>query len=168
MTEDELVKRYSKKVLILARQFFLFGGDSDDLIQEGMLGLISAIRSFDREKEANFSTYAENCIRHKLIDAIRSKGYVEFISSEDYPADGVCISPEEQFIENEKYQELLVQFRKKLSKFEYAVLEKYLEGFSYTDIADYMNKPVSSIYNAVQRIRQKLLPLNHLSDISAS
>ena len=155
LREEELIRKFSKKALILSRKYFLMGGDSEDLFQEGMIGLISAIRSFAGE-EAAFSAYAEKCIRNRMIDAIRSRGYSEFISSEELEFEGEWKSAEDSLIEKENFNELLSSIKQRLSKLEYSVLELYLSGMSLSEIAEKLGKPQSSVYNAVQRARQKI------------
>ena len=156
MTEEDLVRKYTKKVLILSRQYFLMGGDSEDLFQEGMIALVAAIRSYDPDGEAQFSTYAENCIRRRLIDTIKNKGYSAFISSEDVIPEDSLPSAEDEIINREVYNDLLESIRQKLSSFEYSVLSLYLQGYTHSEIAIKLDKSVSSIYNAIQRSRNKL------------
>lgn len=156
MTEEELVRKYTKKVLILSRQYFLLGGDSDDLFQEGMIALVSAIRSYDPEGKAQFSTYAESCIRRRLIDTIKSKGYSAFTSMEDIIPEDTLPSAEDEIINREVYNDLLESIRNKLSAFEYSVLSLYLQGYTHSEIAIKLDKSVTSVYNAIQRSRNKL------------
>lgn len=156
MSEEELVKQYAKKVLILSRSFFLVGGDKDDLYQEGLIALLSAIRSYDPDKGASFSTYAESCIKRRLIDTIGNSRYSGFLSLDDFEFDDIQVSPEESFIENEAYKDLLRDIKSKLSRYESNVLDLYLSGYSHSEIADKLGKPVESVYNAIQRIRQKI------------
>ena len=158
LSEEEIVLQYSRKVLIISRQFFLLGGDNEDLYQEGMLGLISAIRSFRPDMNVKFETYAEKCIRSRIVDAIRSKGYSEYLSSENLIDSELDFdkSPEDLFLESERYSELLTSYKSKLSKYEFNVLEFYLSGYSYSEISAKLHKEQISIYNALQRIRRKL------------
>ena len=158
-SEEELIKRYRQKVRICARRFYLLGGDDEDLLQEGMIGLLHAVRSYNPEMGASFNTFAEKCIKSRLIDAAQFKGYVEFISSEDLamedPADEDS-NPETLLIKYEQYEEVVSQLRLKLSRYESSVLDLYLHGFTYPEIAKKLGKTDRSIYNAVQRIRMKL------------
>ena len=155
LTEEKLVEQYSNKVKILSRKYYLLGGEYEDLYQDGMIGLISAIRTYKEDFNVSFSTYAEKCINRKLIDSIRSKGYVAFISDDDYDETEVK-GPEELFLENERYLELIQTYKSKLSSFEFKVLQLYIEGYSYSEIAEHLNRASSSIYNAIQRVRLKL------------
>ena len=162
LAEEELIRRYGQKVRICARHFFLLGGDDEDLLQEGMIGLLNAVRSFNPALGTSFNTYAEKCIKSRLIDASQFKGYVEFISSEDLVLEDSAdeeSNPETLLIKYERYEEIMSQLRLKLSKYETSVLNLYLNGYSYPEIAGMLGKPDRSIYNAVQRIRGKLSEL---------
>ena len=171
LAEEELAKRYSKLVRICARPYFLAGGDSEDLIQEGMLGLLSAIRKYDPNNGTSFKTYAEQCIRNRLITAIESASrfkhtplndgvsFEELMSKE--PAgyhsayeDAFHRQTEEQVLAKEQ-TEHIIEHTSILSKFEGDVLGMYLAGMSYREIAAQLGKPEKSIDNAVQRIRKK-------------
>ena len=167
--EEELVHRYHRIVKMCARPYFLAGGDSEDLIQEGMLGLLSAVRRYDPKREASFHTFAEQCIKNRLYTAIKSASRSkhtplnESVSFESPQFDenqarliGVLRDPEELVIVRERVNEIIRQVNVSLSKFEYGVLELYLAGLSYSDIAKSINKSPKSIDNAVQRIRKKL------------
>ena len=172
MAEEILAKRYGKLVRICARQFFLVGGDGEDLIQEGMLGLLNAIRRFDPMGEASFKTYAERCIRNRLLTAGESANRLKndplnrgvSLDSLQCEDDGGTHSeqlsvrcPEDIIIERERVLEIRAEYKKRLSKFESEVLERYLDGLSYREIAVLMGKSEKSIDNAVQRIRKKFV-----------
>ena len=174
IAEEELVMRYNRLVRICARPFFLAGGDSEDLIQEGMLGLLSAIRSFRPEKAASFRTFAEVCIKSRLISAVRSASSGKhtplnsYISFETPSFDGITDfppfmaaglpqkNPEDVLISREELQEHLDIAKGQLSGFEANVLSYYLEGLSYQEIAAQVKRSPKSVDNAVQRIRRKL------------
>ena len=170
--EEALIQRYSVLVRVCARPYFLAGGDSEDLIQEGMCGLLSAVRHFDPARDASFKTYAEHCINSRLISAIRSASRFKHrplndsISLESPQFDERQIrpvsfvrDPEELVITQELTDELHSALIAKLSKLEKEILAYYLEGFSYTDIAIKLGRTVKSVDNAVQRIRKKLSQL---------
>jgi RNA polymerase sporulation-specific sigma factor len=172
IAEEELVVRYSRLVRICARPFFLAGGDSEDLIQEGMLGLLSAIRSFQPEKAASFRTFAEVCIKSRLISAVRSassgkhsplNSYISFETpsfadfSPFMSAGLPQKNPEDVLISREELQEHLDAAKDHLSGFEANVLAYYLEGLSYQEIATELDRSAKSVDNAVQRIRRKLV-----------
>ena len=157
--EEELISRYKRKVSICARRFYLFGGDNDDLIQEGTIGLLKAIRTFNPEKGVSFSSYAEVCIRSKLLDAISFRKYTGFLSLDEPDLSDSSFSdnnPETLFIENEHYEEFVASLKDRLSAYERSVLDMYLQGMNYNELSDQLNKPVASVYNAIQRIRLKL------------
>lgn len=174
IAEEELVMRYNRVVRICARPFFLAGGDSEDLIQEGMLGLLSAIRSFQTEKTASFRTYAEVCVKSRLISAVRAASSGKhsplnsYISFETPFFDGITDfpsfmaaglpqkNPEDVLISREELQEHLDIAKGQLSGFEASVLSYYLEGLSYREIAAQVKRSPKSVDNAVQRIRRKL------------
>ena len=172
--EEEIVLRYTRMVRMLARPYFLAGGDSEDLIQEGLLGLIKAIRNFSGGKEASFNTYARLCIKNRLYSAIRAsqrdkhKPLNDYISFErpllDSDMDSsACYAfcrgdadPLELVIGQEKLRELKNSLGGFLSSFELKVLDCYLKGYSYYEIAEKVGKPQKSVDNAVQRIRNKV------------
>lgn len=158
--EEELISRYKRKAAICARKFYILGGDDEDLLQEAMLGLLKAVRTFDDEKGATFSTYAETCIRRRLMDVISMKRYTEFISTEDQTREveePVCDNdPETLLIENEHYEEIMDSIKETLSSYEQKVLSLYLSGMTCQDISVELSKAIGSVYNAVQRIRSKI------------
>ena len=172
--EEVLVMRYNRLVRVCARPFFLAGGDSEDLIQEGMLGLLSAVRSFRSDKAASFRTYAEVCIKSRLISAVRAASSGKhsplnsYISFETPSFDGITdfssatavgmpqSNPEDVLISREELQEHLDTAKGQLSGFEAKVLSSYLDGLSYQEIAAQVKRSPKSVDNAVQRIRRKL------------
>ena len=174
LAEEILVMRYNRLVRVCARPFFLAGGDSEDLIQEGMLGLLSAIRSFQKDKTASFRTYAEICIKSRLISAVRTASSGKhtplnsYISFETPSFDGIAdfssatavgvpqSNPEDVLISREELKEHLDAAKGQLSGFEAKVLGFYLDGLSYQEIAAQVRRSPKSVDNAVQRIRRKL------------
>jgi RNA polymerase sporulation-specific sigma factor len=163
------VSEYAKLVRVCARPYFLAGGDSEDLIQEGMLGLLSAIRSYNPNKGAKFSTYAEYCVRRRIYSAIKLASgnkhtpLNNYISLESSQLDGsstqnkhILRIPEDYVIAREQAGEVERLLYGALSRFESGVLELYLDGMSYKDMATRLSKSDKSIDNAVQRIRKKL------------
>ena len=182
--EESLAERYLRLVRICTRPLFLTGGDSEDLIQEGTFGLLSAIRSFDPNRGASFKTFAERCIRTRLFSAIKSASRLKHLPlndgisleqlSEDSGVDlvalpkGFLYDPEELVLAQESKEELYAAFSRCLSKFENRVLKLYLDGLSYNEIADHVRKDARSVDNAVQRIRHKLQREIFHGDISKS
>lgn len=171
--EDQLAVRHSQLVRMCARPYFLAGGDREDLIQEGMLGLLSAIRKFEPNTGVSFQTYAEQCIRNRLLTAIESASRLkhaplndgvsfEYLLCEEPKSlhanydDSFSRHPEEEVLAKEREEEILIGKAKRLSRLEREVLEMYLQGVSYKEIADRVKKPEKSIDNAIQRIRRKL------------
>lgn len=168
--EDVLAERCSHLVKSCARPFFLAGADSEDLIQEGMLGLIKAIRSYDALHGVPFEAYARVCIMSRIYSAVRSAAadkhkplnHSESISqkpliddSREFPASLSGSDPAMLVIHMEEQQERLHQLESRLSSFEKKVLALFLEGLSYPDMAQQLNRPVKSVDNAIQRIRRK-------------
>lgn len=183
--EEALAERYVRSVRICARPLFLAGGDSEDLIQEGMLGLLSAIRQYDPSACVPFKTYAELCINRRLYSAVRSATRLKHLplnngvpldsilseesqpQATNYPEANRRIT-EEQVLARESEKELHSAFLQYLSSFEAKVLQLYLSGLSYAEMAAQTHKSEKSIDNAVQRIRRKLARLPNFSDFSAS
>ena len=159
--EETLVLRHTRLVRMCARPFFLAGGDSEDLIQEGMLGLLAAIREFRPDRGARFATYAQVCVRRRIISAVRSASggkhaplndYVSLeLLSEEAGEDG----PEDLIIRREAFHALEGDISESLTRLEKQVLARYLEGESYAEIAQAVGRSPKSVDNAVQRIRRK-------------
>lgn len=176
--EEELVSRYTRLVRICARPLFLAGGDSEDLIQEGMVGLLHAVRSYDPQRQAKFRTYAERCIRSRLLSAIRDAGRDKHSPLNHYvsletPLFDTAVSaqgdnPEDMLIDREIRNERLSALMDQLSGFEAKILRLYLGGLSYGEIARQIGRTDKSVDNAVQRIRRKLSRQLTSGDISNS
>jgi RNA polymerase sporulation-specific sigma factor len=168
--EELLIQRNIRLVRICSRPFFLVGGDSEDLIQEGLFGLISAIRTFDPGREISFRAYAEKCIKNRLCSAIRSALRLKHLPLNDYVSlespqfdeshaqnlPSYLRNPEELLISRECVEEALSDTVGALSKFESAVLRLFLSGLTYEEIAAELKRTSKSVDNAVQRIRKKL------------
>jgi len=171
LAEEVLITRYHRTVRALTRPYFIAGGDHDDLIQEGMMGLMKAVREFDDTKEASFRTFAEVCIRNRVFSALRAASREKhsplnesisietpFFDSNAYAAATGYASgtdPEELMILRENAQRNLLKINQQLSPLESRVLSLYLDGMTYGEIAKELNKPIKSVENAVQRIRKK-------------
>ena len=177
--EDVLVARYTRLVRACARPLFLAGGDSEDLIQEGMVGLLNAIRTYDPARQAQLRTFAEVCIRSRLLSAVRAAGrdkhsplnnYISFETPLFDTADGYpCTqgdNPEDMLIDREDRHERLSALKDQLSGFEAKILQLYLSGLSYGEIAQQIGKTPKSVDNAVQRIRRKVARQLTSGDIS--
>lgn len=186
MAEEALVVRYNRLVRICARPYFLAGGDSEDLMQEGMMGLLAAVREYNPERGAGFHTFAEICIKNRLVSAIRAaardkhtplNNYVSFETplfngngnQYNYGVQGhVLNDPEEIFLNREAFRERVQTLEGQLSGFEVCILRLYLNGLSYSEIAAEVNRSPKSVDNAVQRIRRKLAQRLSSGDISES
>lgn len=180
--EECLAVRYSRLVRICTRPYFLAGGDSEDLIQEGMIGLLSAIRTFHPGREAEFRTYAEVCIRNRARSAVKTASrdkhsplnHSVSIDSPQFEGGSLSappvpgIDPEDLLISREDRESQRKALYGKLSDFEKTVLELYLDGLSCREIARQTARPLKSIDNAVQRIRRKAAPFLTSGDISVS
>lgn len=163
---DVLIERYKRQVRNQARALYLIGGDGDDLIQEGMIGLFKAIRDYQPEKEAAFEKFAQLCISRQLYSAIQASNRQKHVPLNSYvelsprlgegAGDPREKSPEELVMDQETLKGLYARIQDVLSPFERRVLEETLSGRSYKEIADEMGKSSKSVDNAIQRIRRKL------------
>lgn len=172
---DYIMEKYKPLVRKKTNAMYLIGGETEDLIQEGMIGLFKAVRDFNPEKEASFFSFAELCISRQLYSALEASNrkkhiplntYISFSNQDD--SDGVnleqvltdaTVSPEQLMIENETKEEFFQHLEEKLSPMERKVLSLYLDGNTYTQIAELMDKAPKSIDNSLQRIRTKVLAL---------
>lgn len=175
---DLLIDRYRNLVRKKANTLFLFGGDTDDLIQEGMIGLFKAIQRYRPEKGSFFS-FAQTCMNHQMYHAIESaarkkhaplNSYVSLSAGErpdeidpdgDWAAAGDwqvadAADPEQILIDRESVEQTLTEIKNRLSAMEQAVLDDYLNGLNYRQIAEKMGKPPKVVDNALQRIRAKV------------
>ena len=174
--EEILVGRYHRLVRSCARPYFLAGGDSEDLLQEGMFGLIKAMREYDPSRDASFQTFAATCIRNRLYSVLKAASSGKHVplnqsvplnpSFFDANPSFAQVDPEVLLIDREKAASLLQSTRKQLSEFEVKILGYYLDGLTCSEIAETVGKSAKSVDNAVQRIRRKVA--RHLSsgDIS--
>lgn len=160
---DELYGRYKYLINGAARSYYLSGGDKDDLLQEGFLGLLKAAETYNGK--SSFKNYAFLCIRSKIITAVKSAqsyknkplvGYVSIYGSSIELNKLLYDDPENKVIDGENSAELIEKINKKLSKFEIIVLKLYLEGLSYTEIGAKLKKEPKSIDNALQRVKKKI------------
>ncbi len=169
--EEYLMDKYKGMVLKKARAMFLIGGEKEDLIQEGMIGLFKAVRDYRPQKNASFSTFANLCVERQMYKAIEMSArqkhkplnsYIS-LSEEDSPLkdteDVLQQNPETIVIGRENASHLMEHIKEALSPFENQVLEAYLKGMDYVQIAELMGKSPKSIDNALQRIRNKLQSL---------
>ena len=156
-----------------ARPFFLAGGDSEDLIQEGMIGLITAIREYDPSRGARFRTFAATCVRRRLISVVRAAAGGKHtplnesvsldpslvLAHQDLQGFGTASlqgNPEDAVIHAEDLSALEEAIRTGLTGLEAQVLTLYLEGLSYREIAEEVHRSTKAVDNAVQRVRRKV------------
>ncbi|MBK5245271.1 MAG: RNA polymerase sporulation sigma factor SigH [Eubacteriaceae bacterium] len=170
-----LLKKYRKNVLVRARSYFLVGGDNEDLIQEGMIGLFNAIWDYRNDREAQFSTFANLCIERQIQTAISSANRKKHLPlnnsisidspiSEKYPKITILdqlmarkvVEPGVMLIKEEELQQLIEDVRRELSNFEKKVLSYYIKGASYQEISMALACSNKSVDNALQRIRKKI------------
>lgn len=173
--QDYLLDKYKSLVRAKSRAYFLIGADSEDIIQEGMIGLYKAVRDFNGEKNTSFRSFAELCVNRQMITAIKAatrqkhqplnsyislnKPVYEDETEQTYMdllQEGALLNPETLLIGQENRSFLEDQLVKHLSGFETRVLMLYLQGRSYFEIARTLKKPEKSIDNALQRIKKKL------------
>ena len=166
--EDYLLEKYKRTVRSLARELYLAGGDREDLLQEGMLGLFKAIRDYDPDENASFRPYANLLISRQMYTAVLSAGrqkhrplnssisISELQESQKDAELGAADSPENILIDFENARSLREEIDQTLSKMEKEVLDCYLDGMDYHQIAGKMNRTPKSIDNAIQRIRGKV------------
>lgn len=171
---DYIMDKYKYLVKKKAKAMYILGGDNDDLIQEGMIGLFKAIRDFDCEQDYSFYAFAEICIARQMYSAMKAAGrqkhaplntYVSFhsmIGSEEEEGELMDVlksvekTPEELVIGREDLQQMAEIIDQKLSVMEREVLDLYISGISYKEIARILGKSEKSVDNALQRMKGKL------------
>jgi len=172
---EYLIGKYKNFVRAKARSYFLVGADREDIIQEGMIGLYKAIRDFRSDKLSSFRAFAELCITRQIITAIKTATRQKHIPLNSYvslnkpiydeDSDRTLLDiisgsrvtdPEELFISREEFGDIEQKMSEILSELEWRVLIAYLDGKSYQEIADELNRHVKSIDNALQRVKRKL------------
>ncbi|MCI7105159.1 MAG: sigma-70 family RNA polymerase sigma factor [Lachnobacterium sp.] len=168
---DYILEKYKPLVRKKTNAMYLIGGETEDLIQEGMIGLFKAIRDYKPDKDASFYHFAELCINRQLYSALEASNrkkhqplnsYIS-LSEQEHP-DAVAAEllvdkesgPEQTVIEQEVWEEYKKRLAQNLSRMENQVLQYYLDGNHYIQIAEMMGKSPKSIDNALQRIRQKI------------
>ena len=171
---DFLLNKHKKLVKQKARAYFIMGADGDDIIQEGMIGLYKAVQDYDEQKSVPFASFASLCIERQILTAIKTasrqkhsplNSYVS-LSSDDFDAESEFFlstfvgkhasSPEELLIRNETKSSIETSIEKNLSKMERNVLSLYLNGASYGEIANILDKNEKAVDNAIQRVRRKM------------
>jgi RNA polymerase sporulation-specific sigma factor len=174
---DRIVKRYHGFVRLKASSYFLIGGDSDDLIQEGLVGLYKAVRDYRSDRESSFRNFAELCITRQIITAVKTatrnkhtplNQYVSFSATpagssgdseptlEDVIPGSTVHDPVNQVISSEELQSLVACLSTVLSELESRVLALYLDGYSYTTIGEKLDCDCKTVDNALQRVKRKV------------
>jgi RNA polymerase sigma-H factor len=184
---DRLVRRYYGFVRLKASSYFLAGGDSDDLIQEGLVGLYKAIRDYRTDRESSFRNFAELCITRQIITAVKTatrnkhtplNQYVSFSSSPSGPSSDTEATldemlpgssvhdPVNQVISSEELRALVACISTALSELESRVLALYLDGHSYEEVGRRLGCDCKTVDNALQRVKRKVGA--HLSERSVA
>ncbi|MBO1005842.1 RNA polymerase sporulation sigma factor SigH [Pseudogracilibacillus auburnensis] len=172
---DYLIKKYRNFVRAKSRSYFLIGADREDIVQEGMIGLYKAIRDYKDDKLASFKAFAELCITRQIITAIKTATRQKHIPLNSYISldkpiydeesdrtlmdvisGAKVLDPEELLINREKLNNIEEKVMELLSDLERKVLALYLDGQSYQEISDELDRHVKSIDNALQRVKRKL------------
>ncbi len=175
LAEEYLLDKYKNFVRTRARSYFLIGADHEDIVQEGMIGLYKAIRDYRPEKLSSFRAFAELCVTRQIITAIKSATRQKHIPLNNYISlnkslydeessrtlmdvimAGRVANPEEIIINREDLVSINDKIREVLSGLEQDVLDAYLDGQSYQEIAESLGRHVKSIDNALQRVKRKL------------
>ncbi|WP_121613825.1 RNA polymerase sporulation sigma factor SigH [Mesobacillus foraminis] len=172
---DYLIRKYRNFVRAKARSYFLIGADREDIVQEGMIGLYKAIRDFKGDKLSSFRAFAELCITRQIITAIKTATRQKHIPLNSYVSldkpiydeesdrtlmdmlsGAKIMDPEELIINQEEFNLIEVKMEELLSDLERKVLALYLDGQTYQEISEELNRHVKSIDNALQRVKRKL------------
>lgn len=172
---DYLLAKYKNFVRVKSAPYFLVGGDRDDIIQEGMIGLFKAIRDYDKERLASFIAFVEICIKRQIITAIKTATRKKHIPLNSYISlnkpmyeeesertlmdmiEGTkVLDPMEVFINEEELKKMESKMNKMLSELEFKVIQSYLQGKTYDEISLEINRDYKCIDNALQRVKKKL------------
>jgi RNA polymerase sporulation-specific sigma factor len=175
LAHEYILDKYKNFVKSKAHAYFLIGADREDIVQEGMIGLFKAVRDFRSDKLSSFRAFAELCVIRQIITAIKTATRQKHIPLNSYVSlnrpiydeesdrtlmdvlsEGRVASPEDLIINNEDYLQIESEISGMLSDLEKSVLSSYLQGKSYQEIAEDLNRHVKSIDNALQRIKRKL------------
>ena len=176
---DYLMNRYKELVNIKVSKYFIVGAEHDDIVQEGLIGLFKAIKSYKPEMKNSFKSFANMCIERQLITAIKTSNRQKHAPLNSYLSLNISAYDEDQsnsdtglidvfdatlmedpldmITKKQYYQKIEDTIDKSLSDFEKKVLNKYINGESYVKIAEHLDTPVKSIDNAIQRIRKKAI-----------
>lgn len=176
---DYICDKYKNLVRSKAKSMFILGGDNEDLIQEGMIGLFKAVRDYDSGRDASFYTFADLCISRQMYTAVQASKrqkhiplntYVSFYGNSNEGdreensllealVDPTELNPEQMFLDKERVAYLEKMIENELSSFEKQVLDLYMTGMSYTQIAKVLGRDEKSTDNALQRLKNKIKKL---------
>lgn len=171
-----LIEKYKELVNMKVSKFFMIGAEKEDIVQEGLIGLFKAIRNFNPDKQNSFKTFANLCIERQLITAIKSSNRQKHMPLNSYLSLNTTAyeedddtnlldifnahqieDPLDTITKKEYYKTVETAIDKSLSNFEKQVLNRYMQGESYIQIAEKLDTPVKSVDNAIQRIRKKAI-----------
>lgn len=169
---EALIKQYRNIVEAIAAKYINSPLEYDDIIQEGMIGLLAAIKTFNKSKGAQFKTYAQTCINNSIQTALRKFnrkkdipiGSVIEYAEEEIPEENGVISAEDYYIAGESVSMLANTLKENLSEYENEVLRLHIVGCNYSEIAKRLSKTPKSVDNALQRIKKKLSTVNLKTD----
>ena len=177
-----LLNKYKNFVRSKARSYFLIGADHEDIVQEGMIGLYKAIRDFQPSRLSSFRSFAELCVKRQIITAIKAATRQKHVPLNSYVSlnkplydeesertlldviEGRTTNPEDLYISQEDLSRIQTQISEVLSDLERQVLEAFMDGKSYQEIAELLGRHVKSIDNALQRVKRKLFKFREDND----
>lgn len=181
---EALIDKYRTLVWAKAQTYFLIGGDREDLIQEGMIGLYNAICDYDKDQLTTFKGFADLCITRQIITAIKTATRQKHLPLNSYVSldkpiyeedpertlvdtieETISSDPEYILVNREKYGSIQIKLTEVLSALERKVLSLYLDGYTYQEISKELNRHVKSIDNALQRVKRKLEQLLETNEI---
>ncbi len=182
---DHLIHKYKNFVRAKARTYFLIGADREDIVQEGMIGLYKAIRDYKGDKLSSFKAFAELCVTRQIITAIKTATRQKHIPLNSYVsldkpiydeesdrtlldviAGSKAVDPQELLLNREKFGDMECKMSELLSDLERQVLSLYLDGRTYQEISEELQRHVKSIDNALQRVKRKLERYLEISEIT--
>ncbi len=177
-----LLNKYKNFVRSKARSYFLIGADHEDIVQEGMIGLYKAIRDFQPSRLSSFRSFAELCVKRQIITAIKAATRQKHVPLNSYVSlnkplydeesdrtlldviEGRVTNPEDLYISQEDLARIQTQITEVLSDLERQVLDAFMDGKSYQEIAELLGRHVKSIDNALQRVKRKLFKFREEND----
>ncbi len=181
---EYLINKYKELVNMKVSKYFIIGAEKEDIVQEGLIGLYKAIKSYSGDKQNSFKTFANMCIERQLITAIKSSNRQKHMPLNSYLSLNESAyendeetslfdtfnshqieDPLETITKQEYYKSVEIAIDKSLSNFEKQVLNRYMQGESYIQIAEKLDTPVKSIDNAIQRIRKKATANLNVSEL---